>query len=350
MMIRRHRVPLPLFRLLPAVCYRHGAAGILLLLSLLAGTVHADEKIAFPSADFADKYQMALGSGKPREIFGYLSMPTVAVSGKMPVMVIAHGSGGVEPKERNFWAPYFNQLGFATFVVDSFTPRGVTRTVDDQTLVSRAANTVDAFHALAFLAADARFDPARIGIIGFSRGGNAANETATRTFRDNVLPQNKNLQFAFHIPMYVGCQDGRYRKNNSFDKTGAPMLFLLGGSDNYTPAAQCVGLIRDMQQEYPGLIDYRVYEGANHSFDGDYGVRYDGLGTTSRDCAVLEIDLSTWVRHIAGSGELLPAAKVGEFYQKCVSRGVTFGATNTRYRDMAKQDIEAFLRKISMIN
>ncbi len=277
---------------------------MLLLLSVLSGLTYADEKLSFTSADFADKYQMALGSGKPREVFGYLSLPTVAVSGKIPVVVIAHGSGGVEPKDRNFWAPYFNQLGFATFVVDSFTPRGVARTVDDQTLVSRAANTVDAFHALAFLAADARFDPARIGIIGFSRGGNAATETATRTFRDNVLPQNKNLQFAFHIPLYVGCQDGRYRKNNSFDKTNAPMLFLLGSKDNYTPAAQCVGLIEDMQQEYPGAIEYRVYDGANHSFDGDSGVKYDGMGTTSRDCAVLEIDLKTWARHIAGSGEL----------------------------------------------
>jgi len=292
---------------------------------------------------------MALGSGKPREIFGYLSMPTVAVAGKIPVMVIAHGSGGVEPR---------NAISGHRISISSVSPPSwltpsrarVTRTVDDQTLVSRAANTVDAFHALAFLAADARFDANRIGIIGFSRGGNAANETATLTFRDNVLPQHKNLQFAFHIPMYVGCQDGRYRKNNGFDKTGAPMLFLLGGSDNYTPAAQCVGLITDMQQEYPGVIDYRVYDGANHGFDGDYGVKYDGLGTTSRDCAVLEIDLKTWTRHITGSGELLPAAKVGEFYKKCVSRGVTFGAANTRYREMAKQDIEAFLRKINMIN
>jgi dienelactone hydrolase len=320
------------------------------LFSSFAGIASADEKLAFPSADFADKYQMALGKGKPAEVFGYLTLPTVPVEGKIPVVVIAHGSGGISPHHRDFWAPYFNHLGFAAFVVDSFTPRGVARTVEDQTLVSRAANTVDAFYALKFLAADPRFDANKIGIIGFSRGGNASAETATRTFRDHVLPENKNLQFAFHIPMYPGCQDGRYRKNHSFDKTGAPMLFLLGGKDNYTPAEQCIGMIKELQIEYPKVIEYRVYDGANHGFDGNYGVKYAGMGVTSRDCAVLEIDLETWSKHILATGESLGGAKEREFYKNCVTRGVSYGAYNSKYREMATHDIEAFLTEMKIIH
>ena len=320
------------------------------ILAALAGAAGAEEKLSFPSADFADKYEMAKARGKPTEVFGYLTMPSGAVSGKVPVVVIAHGSGGVEPKDREFWAPYFNRLGFAAFVVDSFTPRGVARTVEDQGLVSRAANTVDAFYALKFLAADPRFDANRIGIIGFSRGGNAAAETATRTFKSNVLGDSAKLQYAFHIPMYLGCQDGRYRKNGSFDKTGAPMLFLLGGKDDYTPAAQCVAMIKDMQAEYPNVIDYRVYEGANHSFDGDYGVRYSPKGVTSRDCPALEIDLDDWSKRLVSTGERLTAEKSKEMYRTCVSRGVNYGAQGTKYREMATKDIRAFLRQIKILD
>jgi len=317
---------------------------------LHAGLARAEEIMKFPSADFADKYEMAKAKGKPIEIFGYLSMPTVAAGGKLPVVVIAHGSGGVEPKDREFWAPYFNRLGFAALVVDSFTPRGVARTVEDQTLVSRAANTVDAFYALKALAADPRFDANKIGIIGFSRGGNAANETATKTFKTNVLGDSATLQYAFHIPMYLGCQDGRYRKDGSYDKTGAPMLFLIGSKDDYTPAEQCVGLIEALQAEYPNMIDYKVYEGANHSFDSDYGIRRSARGVTSRDCPALEIDLNDWSKRLVSTGEKLSAAKSQELYKTCVSRGVTYGAQGTKYRDMAARDILAFLRRISLVN
>lgn len=321
------------------------------MLVALTGVAHADEKLSFPSADFADKYEMAKGKGKAVEVFGYLTMPSGAPAGKVPVVVIAHGSGGVESKDREFWAPYFNRLGFAAFVVDSFTPRGVARTVDDQGLVSRAANTVDAFHALKFLSADPRFDPGKIGIIGFGRGGSAASDTATRTFKANVLGEaGKDLQYAFHIPMYPGCQDARYRKNGSYDKTGAPMLFLMGGKDDYTPASQCVGMIKELQAEYPNAIEYRVYEGANHSFDGDYGVVFAPLGVTARDCEVLEIDLNNWARRIVSTGERLTLEKSKEFYKACMSKGVTYGTRGTRYREMAARDIRAFLRQIGILD
>ena len=327
---------------------------VLLLAAFIfhAGLARAEEIFKFPSAEFAGKYEMsrADAKSKPIEVFGYLSMPTVPVSGKLPVVVIAHGSAGVEPKDREFWAPYFNRLGFAALVVDSFTPRGVTRTVDDQTLVSRAANTVDAFYALKALAADPRFDANKIGIIGFSRGGGAANETANKTFKTNVLGDSAGLQYAFHIPMYLNCQDSRYRKNGSYDKTGAPMLFLVGSNDDYTPGEQCVGMIEALQAEYPNVIDYRMYLGARHSFDADHGVGYLANGVTARDCPVLEIDLKDWSMHIVATGERLPLAKQREMYKTCVSRGVSFGTKGPKYRDMAAKDIRDFLHRTKILD
>ncbi|EJL87940.1 dienelactone hydrolase-like enzyme [Herbaspirillum sp. CF444] len=311
---------------------------------------YAQQKISFLSAEYANKFEMAKKQGKPIEIFGYLTMPTVPVSGKIPVVIIAHGSAGVQSKDTGFWAPYFNKLGFASFVVDSFAPRGVTSTVDDQSLVSNAADTADAFQALKFIAADPRFDAGRIGIIGFSRGGIAANETSTKSFRDNVLRDDKNLQFAFHIPVYAGCQNSRYRKNGSFDRTGAPMLFLMGGKDDYTPAKFCLDQIKGLQEEYPGVVDYRVYEGANHSFDGNQGAHYLQMGMSSRDCPMVETDIPSWSRRVVLTGQRLTPAEENQMYKDCVKRGVTVGSYDNKYRDMAARDVEDFLRKIRMID
>ncbi|WP_231502057.1 dienelactone hydrolase family protein [Herbaspirillum sp. RV1423] len=326
----------------------HILAAIFLLAAF--GVASAQQKIYFPSAEYANKFEMAKKVGKPIQIFGYLTLPENPPAGKISAVVIAHGSAGVQSKDTGFWAPYFNKLGFATFVVDSFTPRGVESTVDDQSLVSNAADTADAFFALKFLAADPRFDADRIGIIGFSRGGTASNETATKSFRDNVLRDNKNLQFAFHIPAYPGCQNSRFRKNGSFDKTGAPMLFLMGGKDDYTPAAFCLDQIKGMQAEYPGVIDYRVYDGAHHSFDGNQGVHYLRMGTSTRECPMTETDIPSWSRRLVAGGERLSLDDERKLYKDCMVRGVTVGSFDNKYREMAAKDVEAFLRKIKMID
>lgn len=321
----------------------------MLIMALVSGMALAQEKVTFPSAEFASKFFMAKRVGKPIDIFGYLSMPTVPVSGKIPVVVIAHGSAGVQRKDTDFWAPYFNHLGFAALVVDTFTPRGVTSVVDDQNLVSNAADTVDAFYALKFLAADPRFDANRIGVIGFSRGGVAANETAVRMFRDNVLREQRTLQFAFHIPVYPGCQNSRFRKNGSFDRTGAPMLFLMGGADDYTPASLCLDTIKEMQAEYPGTIEYHVYEGAHHGFDADLGVKYHPMAMTTRNCPVIEADLNNWAKTVYPGGQPLDAEAEKALYKQCMTRGTNTNAFGTKYRDMAARDIEDFLRRYKFI-
>lgn len=323
---------------------------VLLACLICCSHVYAQQKITFPSAEYANKFEMTKKQGKPIEIFGYLTMPTIPVSGKIPVVIIAHGSAGVQSKDTGFWAPYFNKLGFASFVVDSFTPRGVASTVDDQSLVSNAADTADAFYALKLIAADPRFDANRVGIIGFSRGGIAANEASTKTFRDNILREDKNLQFAFHIPVFPGCQNSRYRKNGSFDRTGAPMLFLMGSKDDYTPAKFCLDQIKGLQEEYPGVIDYRVYEGANHSFDGNQGAHYLQMGMSTRDCPMVETDIPSWTRHIVLTGQRLTLADEKQMYKDCIKRGVTVGSYDNKYRDMAAKDVEDFLRKIRMID
>src|SRR6185436_13242520 len=125
------------------------------------------------------------------------------------------------------------KAGIAAFVVDSFTPRSIRQTATDQSQLSTAANVADALAALRLLATHPRLDPARIGVMGFSKGGQVALYTALEPFRKAVIADA--TRFAAHIPLYPYCNDWPV----AAQLDGAPILMLLGGKDDYTPAAPC---------------------------------------------------------------------------------------------------------------
>src|SRR5207245_7051955 len=114
---------------------------------------------------------------RPARISASLSLPMQAAR-PFPCMVILTSSAGVQRHREHFYAQALGDAGVAAMIVDSFTGRGVRRTVADQTLVSGAQMEGDAFAALAFLRADRRIDPGRIGVMGVSKGGVATLNAA----------------------------------------------------------------------------------------------------------------------------------------------------------------------------
>src|SRR5258708_3346081 len=67
-------------------------------------------------------------------------------------------------------------------------------------LFSTQAAWADRSHEM--LAAHARIDPARIAVMGFSRGGQSALYSSMRRFQEMWSPR---AQFALHIPLYASC-------------------------------------------------------------------------------------------------------------------------------------------------
>lgn len=106
---------------------RRCVAGFGLAVWMAAASAQTVGKIAFNSVTSKSRFELANGSydPKPVPIRGTLGLPTGGQA-PYPAMVLAHGSGGIEPKDWERWVPLLNKLGVATFVVDSFTPRGIT--------------------------------------------------------------------------------------------------------------------------------------------------------------------------------------------------------------------------------
>jgi len=107
--------------------------------------------------------------GKPIALPVDIHWPKTAAA-RVPAFIIIHGSGGVRAQRELAYARRFNELGVAAVVMDSFTPRGVERTVNDQRSVTDAEMVADTIALLRAVAHNPRIDATRIGAIGFSKG------------------------------------------------------------------------------------------------------------------------------------------------------------------------------------
>jgi dienelactone hydrolase len=202
------------------------------------------------------------GSDPVQNIAGHLFLPPG--QGKGPAIVLMHGSGGLNDVMLNYWPKLFTAAGFAVFSVDTFGPRGVKQTVDDQSQLSAAADLADAFAALKLLASHPRIDGNRIAIMGFSRGGTATWRTAIERV---IRSQGASLRFAAHLPVYSGGCLNIARlvvKPGVFSK--APMLWIHGDADDYTVSTPCQDYAARIRQAGTP-VEFLLLKGAHHSFD-----------------------------------------------------------------------------------
>ena len=328
--------------------FRH-AARFLMLIAAALPCAHAQESsttpLRFNSVTPASRYQLVHRSypAAPTVISGSLSLPAGTSAQPWPAMVIAHGSAGVQAKDRLRWVPLLNRMGIATLLVDSFSARGIARVDEDQGRLDQSANDADALAALRLLAADPRIDRQRIGVIGFSRGGIVALETAVDAFRRGVI--DDDAHFAAHIAFYPGCGLRYWRTPSPL--TGAPIMMALAGSDNYVPPAPCLAFAETMRAAGQD-VETHVYPGAYHDFDNtvDYVKQFDRV-ETSRQCADREIDPVSWQYKFLKSGETFTdyaafAARLGN----CVIRGGVTTASNGTAARQSEADVRAFLRRV----
>jgi dienelactone hydrolase len=231
------------------------------------GTARAQpQRLSIPTVTPASPWALLKHEAPAATVAGELTLPAQA-SGPVPALILKHGSGGMSgPNGANIkrWAAVLNGWGVATLTVDSFAPRGLSETASDQGQLSTWADVADALAALKVLGADRRIDRTRIGIIGWSRGGSVAFQTALESVRKSVIADD--LKFAVHIVLY-GSATTQYRDRGT-DRS--PILFLHGEADNYVP----IGPTRefaDWMKTMGNPVTFVGYPGTYHDFDVETG-------------------------------------------------------------------------------
>ena len=291
-------------------------------------------RIEFNSLTPANYLQLIRRTAPKATVVGTLTLPPG--NERVPAMVIAHGSGGVRDIDHG-WASFLNENGIAGFVVDTFAPRGINDTVANQSVLSVAANVADAFSALRLLATHPRIDPNRIGVMGFSRGGDVAVKTAFDALRRGVI--DGPLQFAVHAPFYPPCGT----RFVSERLTKAPMLFLLGEVDDYTPSKPCLGYVEWFKSK--GVAAESVmYAGANHGFDGVRAPRYINSAQNCRHCDVI-YDLDKGEFRRTDTNTVMVGDAITAYYRENGSVGATVGGDHAA-RTKARADLAAYLKRV----
>jgi dienelactone hydrolase len=197
---------------------------------------------------------------RPLQVKAKLYIPDKA---KYPVslMIISPSSGGVREEREIYYATELLRAGIAALVVDSFASRDITNSVRDQSKLNSFQSGNDVVGAARWALADGRFKSDRIGIMGVSKGGNAAMNMA-ETVRRRWM-KFTDMTFAAHIPIAPDCTN----ISRSMGTTGAPMFFMLAELDDQTPAAPCVEHAERLRKAGNSRIEVKVYKGAHHGWE-----------------------------------------------------------------------------------
>jgi len=180
--------------------------------------------------------------------------------GPFPAVVLMHGCGGLGNAEWG-WVGPLKAAGYATFVVDSFTGRGLTEVCMSSRALLSVQRLPDAYGALRRLATHPRIDARRIALMGFSHGGSVTLFSATAWAKE-VYGREASAAFAAFLPFYPGCNSDYPARR----AVSAPLRIHIGELDDWTPAAPCRELVA-MLKAGGFDADITVYPGAHHSFD-----------------------------------------------------------------------------------
>jgi len=205
-------------------------------------------------------------------------------SGRLPVVVLQHGSAGMGPNVET-WAREFNKIGVSTFALDGFTGRGLTEVNTNQALLGRLNFILDIFRALNVLANHPSIDPARIALMGFSRGGQATLYASLKRF--HRLWNKSGVEFAAYIPFYPDCITTFL---SDTEVAARPIRIFHGAPDDYNPIAACKEYVERLRAAGAD-VEVTEYPNASHAFDNPLGAQPAMLQPryqSARNCKIQE--------------------------------------------------------------
>jgi dienelactone hydrolase len=289
--------------------------------------VYPVQTVTLSTADFL----LGKKDGKPAMIAGELRIPKPGTD-RLPAVVLVHGSGGVGFNS-GMWVGELNKAGFATFVADSFTGRGIINTITDQSQLSSYTMMNDAFAALAVLANHPRIDPDKIAVMGFSKGAIPSLYASMNRFQSAYA--REGASFAAYIGFYTPCNTAMIDDEKVSAK---PIRLYHGIADDWVPVGPCRDYVARLKKAGAN-VDLVEYPGAYHAFDNQAipGTLQLPQAQTWRHCRFEERPQGVIINSDTGQ----PAS----FNDPCIERGTTI-AYNAEATDAARKDVVEFLSKL----
>jgi len=310
--------------------------------SFLSVSQNISEQIAFTSSNpfsFSDVINN-FDNLDEQEVFGELVIPydSLNPNKKYPLIIGVAGSMGWKSHHLEYLKMY-QDLGFATFELNSFKSRDIKSTVGEQNQVTTAAMIVDAYKALEKLSDHSLINKEKISITGWSLGGAVTLFSAWLPLKNTI---NTKLSFASHLAFYPPC----FFELENMEFSQSPIHILIGESDDWTPAEPCNNLVNELN-DYCN-IDITIYKDSHHGFDRDGGLEINENGYSFKDCMFTltsEGDVLMNYLNIPMSNALLQ--KLGFLF--CASKGVTIGG-NLEARNQSFEFAKEFMISTLMSN
>ena len=250
----------------------------MLFISLGLNSQNLVEKITFQSANPFSFHDVIidLENQEKQEVYGELVIPYDSLNPdkKYPLVLGVAGSLGWKNHHYEYLTMYQN-LGFATFELNSFKSRNITSTVGTQNEITMATMIVDAYKALEKLSNHPQIIKEKVSITGWSLGGAVALYSAWLPLKNSI---NKSLNFASHLAFYPPC----FFDFEDLNFSKVPIHILIGELDDWTPAPPCINLVNKLSSK--ANINITVYEDSHHGFDRESPVEINKNAYSFKEC------------------------------------------------------------------
>ncbi len=215
-----------------------------------------------PADDAVERVDIAdtRRNGEIASVTGYLLKP--AGAGPFPAVVLLHGSGGHQPGYLCI-AETMVGWGYVALAIDSNSTPSTGRPYSMGGFLD-TEQAQDAHRGRRLLASLPYVDGDRVGVIGWSAGGQAALTAVSshRTFANGRWHGvERDGAFAAAIAVYPVC-------HAALEDLDAPLLILIGANDTSVSATYCATMARTGRRDVE--IELKIYPDAVHGFDGPW--------------------------------------------------------------------------------